>query len=253
MGSNDGGFDFDLVKRNALLERKGVPPPSAWKTGTTIAGVVYKVTARACCRLIGAQHGRAAGGSAAAAHARRRVACSAALRASKRPCLLTPAPSLSQDGVVLGADTRSTSGSTVADKNCEKIHYIAPNVYCCGAGTAADTMNVTAMVSSALDLHRYATGRESRVATALTMLKTHLFKCVRAAVLADAVLARAGSGAALCARLADRLRCCLRGSRAQILTRCSATCISFITGTRATSAPRWCWAASTSTGRTSSQ
>lgn len=50
-----------------------------------------------------------------------------------------------QDGVVLGADTRSTSGSTVADKNCEKIHYIAPNIYCCGAGTAADTENVTSM------------------------------------------------------------------------------------------------------------
>ena len=44
---------------------------------------------------------------------------------------------------MLGADTRSTSGSTVADKNCEKIHYIAPNIYCCGAGTAADTENVT--------------------------------------------------------------------------------------------------------------
>ena len=48
-----------------------------------------------------------------------------------------------QDGVILGADTRSTSGNTVADKNCEKIHYIAPNIYCCGAGTAADTENVT--------------------------------------------------------------------------------------------------------------
>ena len=44
---------------------------------------------------------------------------------------------------MLGADTRSTSGSTVADKNCEKIHFIAPNIYCCGAGTAADTENVT--------------------------------------------------------------------------------------------------------------
>ena len=50
---------------------------------------------------------------------------------------------VSQDGVVLGADTRSTAGTTVADKNCEKIHYIAPNIYCCGAGTAADTENVT--------------------------------------------------------------------------------------------------------------
>jgi len=48
-----------------------------------------------------------------------------------------------QDGVVLGADTRSTEGPIVADKNCEKIHYIQPNIYCCGAGTAADTENTT--------------------------------------------------------------------------------------------------------------
>jgi len=79
-------------------------------------------------------------------------------------------------GVVLGADTRSTNGETVADKNCEKIHYIAPNVYCCGAGTAADTEAVTGMIASALEHHRLATKRKSRVVTALTMLKTHLFK-----------------------------------------------------------------------------
>lgn len=81
-----------------------------------------------------------------------------------------------QDGVVLGADTRSTAGTTVADKNCEKIHYIAPNIYCCGAGTAADTENVTGMISSQLELHRYSSGRDSRVITAMTLLKSHLFK-----------------------------------------------------------------------------
>jgi hypothetical protein len=43
MGSNAGGFNFDLCKRNGMLERKGMTPPSAWKTGTTIAGVIYKV------------------------------------------------------------------------------------------------------------------------------------------------------------------------------------------------------------------
>lgn len=48
-----------------------------------------------------------------------------------------------QDGVILGADTRATEGPIVADKNCEKIHYMAPNIYCCGAGTAADTEAVT--------------------------------------------------------------------------------------------------------------
>lgn len=173
-----------------------------------------------------------------------------------------PPPAALQDGVVLGADTRSTAGTTVADKNCEKIHYIAPNIYCCGAGTAADTENVrpagplgslpgdaapqpalvaahricpqgmlflaaapgrterppmgrqhvassqlqqsltsrasnpvtqpaipasphapptclqvTGMVASQLELHRYATGTQSRVITAMTLLKSHLFRC----------------------------------------------------------------------------
>lgn len=81
-----------------------------------------------------------------------------------------------KDGVLLGADTRATNGSTVADKNCEKIHYIAPNIYCCGAGTAADTENVTGLISSQLELHRLSTGRDSRVKTACTLLKQHLFK-----------------------------------------------------------------------------
>lgn len=65
----------------------------------------------------------------------------------------------------------------MCDKNCEKIHYIAPNIYCCGAGTAADTENVTGMVSRQLDLLRSATeSDESRVVTAMTRLKRHLFR-----------------------------------------------------------------------------
>lgn len=79
-----------------------------------------------------------------------------------------------KDGVVLGADTRATS-NTVCDKNCEKIHYIAPNIYCCGAGTAADTEMTTGQISSQLELLRLNTGTESRVITALTKLKRHLF------------------------------------------------------------------------------
>ncbi|KAG7401927.1 Proteasome subunit beta type-7 [Phytophthora boehmeriae] len=81
-----------------------------------------------------------------------------------------------KDGVVLGADTRSTGGSIVMDKNCEKIHYIAPNIYCCGAGTAADTENTTGLISSQLELHRLNTDTQSRVVTAMTLLKKMLFQ-----------------------------------------------------------------------------
>ncbi|KAK3814919.1 MAG: proteasome subunit beta type-7 [Benniella sp.] len=79
-------------------------------------------------------------------------------------------------GLVLGADTRATAGPIVADKNCEKIHYLAPNMYCCGAGTAADTEMTTNLISSQLELHRLSTGRQARVVTAMTMLKQMLFK-----------------------------------------------------------------------------
>ncbi|KAG6906759.1 Proteasome subunit beta type-7 [Tephrocybe rancida] len=83
---------------------------------------------------------------------------------------------LFKDGIVLGADTRATEGPIVADKNCEKIHYITNNIRCCGAGTAADTEFTTALISSNMELHALSTGRPARVVTAMTMLKQMLFR-----------------------------------------------------------------------------
>ena len=40
--------------------------------------------------------------------------------------------------LILAADTRSTDGTTVADRRCEKLHDLADNVWCAGAGTSAD-------------------------------------------------------------------------------------------------------------------
>lgn len=125
VGKDD--FDFDLYTRNQIIMENlggkgGLVLPMAWKTGTTIVGLIYK------------------------------------------------------DGIVLGADTRATGGSEVVDKNCEKIHYIAPNIWCCGAGTAADTEKTTELIASNLELLRLSTGTQSRVSTALTMLKRLLFK-----------------------------------------------------------------------------
>jgi len=117
-----GGFQYDLVGRNDVLQEKHGITHNFKKTGTTIVGLVVK------------------------------------------------------DAVILGADTRASSGELVVQKNCSKIHYMAPNMYCCGAGTAADTEAVTSMISGKLALHRMATDRESRVITAVTMLKEHLFK-----------------------------------------------------------------------------
>ncbi|NWW36509.1 PSB7 protein, partial [Panurus biarmicus] len=115
-----------LCCRNSHLEaelgQKGLRVPAPRKTGTTIAGVIFK------------------------------------------------------DGIVLGADTRATEGMVVADKNCSKIHFISPNIYCCGAGTAADTEMTTQLISSNLELHSLSTGRLPRVVTANRMLKQMLFR-----------------------------------------------------------------------------
>ena len=82
-----------------------------------------------------------------------------------------------KDGIVLGADTRSTGGSLVADKNCLKIHFIAKNIYCCGAGTAADTDQVTRMVASDIELHRLEADVEYvPVIMAQTLIKRHLYQ-----------------------------------------------------------------------------
>jgi len=81
-----------------------------------------------------------------------------------------------KDGVVLAADTRATGCSIVVDKNCAKIHNISDKIWCCGAGTSADTEAVTGLVASNLELQRLETGRQPRVKAAVTQLKQHLFK-----------------------------------------------------------------------------
>ena len=40
------GFGFDLCKRNAWLEKQGLKGKKPWSTGTTIAGVVFKVSGK---------------------------------------------------------------------------------------------------------------------------------------------------------------------------------------------------------------
>lgn len=80
-----------------------------------------------------------------------------------------------KDAVILAADTRATEGPMVADKNCEKLHYIANNVYCAGAGTAADLEHTTAIMESKMELLRLALGTQTRVCTVVRRLSKMLF------------------------------------------------------------------------------
>ncbi|KAM9840552.1 proteasome subunit beta type-10 [Aulostomus maculatus] len=124
--SPTGGFSFENSRRNTVLDSSlsefGYKTPHARKTGTTIAGVVFK------------------------------------------------------DGVILGADTRATDDMVVATKNCWKIHYIAPKIYCCGAGVAADAQITTQILASNVELHTLNTGRPPLVAMVTRQLKQMLFR-----------------------------------------------------------------------------
>jgi 20S proteasome subunit beta 2 len=80
-----------------------------------------------------------------------------------------------KDGVILGADTRATSGPLIADKDCQKLHFIAPNIRCAGAGTAADLEWTTNKISAEVELLRLNTGKEVRVLSAMLKCKQYLF------------------------------------------------------------------------------
>jgi 20S proteasome alpha/beta subunit len=56
--------------------------------------------------------------------------------------------------VVLGADTRATGGPVIMDKRCAKIHAIADNIVCCGAGTSADAAQLCRYVRAELQRQR---------------------------------------------------------------------------------------------------
>lgn len=45
--------------------------------------------------------------------------------------------------VILAADTRATEETMVADKRCQKLHPLARNAWCAGAGTSADLDHLT--------------------------------------------------------------------------------------------------------------
>jgi 20S proteasome subunit beta 2 len=57
-----------------------------------------------------------------------------------------------QDGVILGADSRSTAGPVIMDKNKLKIHYLSPKMVCCGSGVSAVCDHLSRKVSNRLKL-----------------------------------------------------------------------------------------------------
>lgn len=80
------------------------------------------------------------------------------------------------NAIIIAADSRATMDHVVAEKACMKLHKLASNIYCGGAGTAADLEHASCYIQTKLNIHRLTTGRIPTVKTAVTMYKRHLFQ-----------------------------------------------------------------------------
>ena len=76
-----------------------------------------------------------------------------------------------KDGVVLGADTRTSMGSWVANRVTDKLTPLTDQIMACRSGSAADTQAMTDVVRNQLEWHSVEFGAPPTVHIA-----AHLFK-----------------------------------------------------------------------------
>lgn len=59
------------------------------------------------------------------------------------------------DGVIIGADSRTTTGSYIANRVTDKLTEVHDTIYCCRSGSAADTQAVADIVHYYLQMYSY--------------------------------------------------------------------------------------------------
>ncbi|EPZ30856.1 20S proteasome subunit [Rozella allomycis CSF55] len=74
-------------------------------------------------------------------------------------------------GVVIGADSRTTTGSYIANRVTDKLTQVHDRVYCCRSGSAADTQAVADMVHYYLQMYAVEHGEAPEVFTAARLFQ----------------------------------------------------------------------------------
>lgn len=74
-------------------------------------------------------------------------------------------------GVVMGADSRTSTGSYVANRVSDKLTAVHERIYCCRSGSAADTQAVSDVVRYYLDVHAMEIGHAPLVKTAAALFQ----------------------------------------------------------------------------------
>jgi 20S proteasome subunit beta 1 len=58
-----------------------------------------------------------------------------------------------RDGVILGADSRTTTGAYIANRVTDKLTQVSDTIWCCRSGSAADTQAVADIVQYYLSMY----------------------------------------------------------------------------------------------------
>ncbi|KAG5637013.1 Proteasome subunit beta type-6 [Sphagnurus paluster] len=66
-------------------------------------------------------------------------------------------------GVVIGADSRTTTGSYIANRVTDKLTHVHDRIYCCRSGSAADTQAVADIVHYSLQMYSQTAGEAPSV------------------------------------------------------------------------------------------
>jgi len=74
-------------------------------------------------------------------------------------------------GVIIGADSRTTMGSYVANRVTDKLTHITDRIYCCRSGSAADTQAFADQVRYDLDLYSMERGQRPLVKVAANIFR----------------------------------------------------------------------------------
>lgn len=74
-------------------------------------------------------------------------------------------------GVVMGADSRTTTGAYIANRVSDKITPMTDKIYCCRSGSAADTQIISDYVRYYLSMHEIELGDDPDVATAARLFR----------------------------------------------------------------------------------
>ncbi|KAK4884697.1 hypothetical protein RN001_000968 [Aquatica leii] len=74
-------------------------------------------------------------------------------------------------GVVIGADSRSTTGAYIANRVSDKLTKVTDQIYCCRSGSAADTQAIADVVAYHLNFHAMELGEPPLVETGAAVFR----------------------------------------------------------------------------------